>query len=140
MIKRVLNYYYKINYFAQKTAGWKDSKKGFKNYLVGNGLFISSGLIISLFLPVLSQLFVQFAIVFYVIYAIIYYKYISPYIEIRLDRSVNYELFDSLYEKTNIIQRILFVVISMTLIFCSILIMVFSFYLFVKIWKIIGVM
>jgi len=140
MTNGLIKFYYKISYFAQKTAGWKDSKKGFKNYLVVCCLFISSGFVISLFLPVLSQLAIPFSIIFYVIYAIIYYKYIAPFIEMKVDRDVNYELFDSLYEKTNIIQRILFVVISMTLIFCSILIMVFSFYLFVKLWKIFGIM
>lgn len=140
MIRRVLNCYYKINYFAQKTAGWKDSKKGFKNYMVGNGLFISSGLVISLFLPVLSKLVIPFPVIFYVIYAIIYYKYIASYIEIKVDKDVNYKLFDSLYEKTNKVQRILFVLISIVLIFFSILIMVYSFYFFVKIWKMVGVM
>lgn len=140
IINRVRDLYYKISYFAQKTAGWDDSKKGFKNYVVGNGLFISSGLIISLFLPALSKLVIPFPVIFYGIYAIIYYKYIASYIKIKVDREVNFELFDSLYEKTNILQRILFVLISIVLILCSILIMVFSFYLFVKIWKMVGVM
>jgi hypothetical protein len=134
----LIDFYYKISYFAQKTAGWKDPKKGFKNYLVACCLFISSGFVISLFLPVLSQLAIPFPIIFYVIYAIIYYKYIAPFIEMKVDRDVNYELFDSLFEKTNTIQRILCVLTSMILIFYSILIMVFSFYLFVKLWKMFG--
>src|SRR5690554_986797 len=139
MIKKVLYYYYKTTYFAQKVAGWKDSKKGFKSYISMNGLFISSGIVISIFLPLLVLLSIEFMIIFYIIYAGVYYKFITPYIEDKVETRVNYELFDFQYEKINVIKKILLVAISMIFLFCSILTMIFSIYAFVKIWKLIGV-
>jgi len=139
MIKKVLYYYYETTYFAQKVAGWKDSKKGFKSYISINGLFISSGIVISIFLPLLVLLSIEFMIIFYIIYAGVYYKFITPYIEDKVETRVNYELFDFQYEKINVIKKILLVAISMIFLFCSILTMIFSIYAFVKIWKLIGV-
>src|SRR5690554_80216 len=139
MIKKALYYYYKTTYFAQKAAGWKDSKKGFKNYISMNGLFISSGIVISIFLPLLVMLSIEFMMIFYIIYAGVYYKFIIPYIEDKVETRINYELLDSQYEKTNVIKKILFVAISIIFLFCSILTMILSIYTFVKIWKLIEV-
>jgi len=124
-----LNYYFKVNYFAQKAFGWKDSKEGFKNFIVASVLYISSGFVV-FFLS-----YIEHGFYLWLVYAFLYYKFVSSYIEDKLEKKVNFNSFDESYENISLTSKILFTIASILFLIMNILIMVALIYVLAKIFK-----
>jgi hypothetical protein len=118
MIRNVFYYYYKINYFGQKACGWKNAKTGLNNFVTVNMLFVSSGIVIFL------ASYFRFSFFIWLLYAFFYYKIISPLIEKKIEKTVNYDSLDYAYNKINWLQKIKFTLISISFFILSLAIMI----------------
>jgi len=129
MIKNIFYYYCKVNYFGQKAFGWKNAKAGLNNFVTVSALFISSGVVIFL------SSFLKFSFFIWLSYALFYYKFISPLVEKKIEKELDYGDLDFSYEKTSFLQKIKFTLMSILFFILSFAVMIAIIYVLSKLFK-----
>jgi Ca2+/Na+ antiporter len=135
MIKKLINVFFEINYFSQRVAGWKNYREGFENLLFTMTFFFSSGLFVSLILPLVAKIGKSWGLILFILFSVFYYISFKKKFHSLLNAKVNFKLLDNQYEKASYLKKILSVLFSILFLVISVLSMVLIIYLFGIFWK-----
>jgi Ca2+/Na+ antiporter len=128
MIKKNIKYYLEVNYFAQKTLGWKNANEGLKNVIITHLFFISEGFVMFLF-----SFLGKIGFYFVVAYLIIFMFYLRDRIEKKLDNNIDFIKLDNEYSRNSLNKKIVSSIISILMLCLSIVSMIYIFVLLIKI-------
>lgn len=119
MIK-IIHFYLKTNYFAQRYMGWSDAKAGLIYAILTHLLFISSG-----FVLFLSSYFKVYSFYISMTYIVFYMLFIYKKFEKTLLKKINFDLLNAEYKQINLFRKIYSVILSILMLFISIILMIY---------------
>ncbi|WP_430399441.1 hypothetical protein [Flavobacterium sp.] len=128
MIKNSVKYYLEINFFAQKSLGWKNTNEGLKNVIITHLFFISEGFVMFLF-----SFLGKIGFYFVVAYLIIFMFYLRYRIEKKLDNNIDFIKIENEYNRISLNKKIVSSILSILMLCLSIASMIYIFVLLIKI-------
>ena len=127
MIKNSVKYYLEINFFAQKSLGWKNTNEGLKNVIITHLFFISEGFVMFLF-----SFLGKIGFYFVVAYLIIFMFYLRYSIEKKLDNNIDFIKLENEYNRISLNKKIVSSILSILMLCLSIASMIYIFVLLIK--------
>ena len=127
MIKNSVKYYLEINFFAQKSLGWKNTNEGLKNVIITHLFFISEGFVMFLF-----SFLGKIGFYFVVAYLIIFMFYLRYRIEKKLDNNIDFIKLENEYNRISLNKKIVSSILSILMLCLSIASMIYIFVLLIK--------
>jgi Ca2+/Na+ antiporter len=128
MIKNSMKFYLEINFFAQKSFGWKNANEGLKNVIITHLFFISEGFVMFLF-----SFLGKIGFYFVVAYLIIFMFYLRDRIEKKLDKNIDFIMLENEYGRISLNKKIFSSILSILMLCLSIVSMIYIFVLLIKI-------